>query len=132
MVVHLVYYVTTMLNCCINKQGISNYLSPREIVLRRCLDWNIYCTSGGVPLEFGCYVEAHEDKDVTNTNRPRTYAAIYLGSTTNLQGTKKLFDLKTGVVKKPRSVTKFPMPDHVIDLVNAWGNASKKISRRIQ
>ena len=36
--VHLVYYVTTMLNCCINKQGISNYLSPREIVLRRRLD----------------------------------------------------------------------------------------------
>ena len=35
---HLVYYVTTMLNCCINKQGISNYLSPREIVLRRRLD----------------------------------------------------------------------------------------------
>ena len=38
-VIRLVYYVTTMLNCFGNKQGISNNLSPREIVMRRRLDW---------------------------------------------------------------------------------------------
>ena len=37
-VIHLVYYVTTMLNCFVNKQGISNTLSPRENVMRRRLD----------------------------------------------------------------------------------------------
>ena len=59
---------------------------------------------------FGSYVEAHEDPDVTNTMCPRTYPAIYLGNTNNVQGTKKVFDLTTGVVKKPRSVTEFVIP----------------------
>ncbi len=27
----------------------------------------------------------------------------------------------TGVVKKPRSVTSFPMPSNVVNLVNTWG-----------
>ncbi len=32
----------------------------------------------------------------------------------------------TGVVKKPRSVTPFPMPDRVINIVNAWGRRYQK------
>ena len=71
-------------------------------------------------------MEARKDPDVTNTTRSRTYPSIYLGPTTNIQGTKKVFDLVTGVVKKPRSVTPFPMPDRVINLVNAWGRRYQK------
>jgi len=44
-----------------------------------------------------------------------------LGVTGNIQGTKKVFDLVTGTVKKPTSVTVFLMPDRVISQVNTWG-----------
>ncbi len=111
MVLHVVYYIVIFLNCSVAKNGVSNTLSPREIILRRKLDWNKHCTSKGEPLEFGKYVEAHEDPDITNTPASRTFPSIYLGPTTNIQGTKKVFDLKTGVVKKPRTVTRFPCPD---------------------
>ena len=77
-------------------------------------------------MEFGDYVEANEDPDITNAMRGRTYASIYLGPTANLQGTKKVFDLKTGAVKKVRTVIMFPLPTRVIDLVNAWGRRYQK------
>ena len=80
-------------------------------------------------MEFGDYVEANEDPDITNTMRDRTYASIYLGPTANLQGTKKVFDLKTGVVKKVRTITMFPLPTRVIDLVNAWGRRYQQEER---
>ena len=128
-VIHLVYYVVIFLNCSVAANGVSDTLSPREIVLRRKLDWNKHCTSKGEPLEFGEYVEAHEDPDITNTPASRTFPSIYLGPTTNIQGTKKVFDLKTGVVKKPRTVTRFPCPDRVIALVNAWGRRYQKEER---
>ena len=128
-VIHLVYYVVIFLNCSVATNGVSATLSPREIILRRKLDWVKHCTTKGQPLEFGEYVEAHEDPDITNTPRSRTFPAIYLGPTTNIQGTKKVFDLKTGVVKKPRSVTRFPCPDRVIALVNAWGRRYQKAER---
>ena len=99
------------------KTGISDAISPREIVMRRRLDWNKHCTG-----EFVKYVEAHTNPDITNNSRSRTFSGIYLGITGNIQGTKKVFDLETGTVKKPRSVTVFPMPDRVISQVNAWGN----------
>ena len=38
-VIHMVYYVVTFLNCGIWINGVSDTLSPREIVLRRKLDW---------------------------------------------------------------------------------------------
>ena len=120
-VIHMVDYVVTFLNCGISTNGVSDTLSPREIVLRRKLDWVKHCTSKGEPLEFGEYVEAHEDPDITNTPRSRTYPGIYLGPTTNIQGTKKVFDLKTGVVKKPQTVTQFPCSDRVIALVDMLG-----------
>jgi hypothetical protein len=58
---------------------------------------------------------------VTNNNKSRTVAGIYLGVTDNIQGPKKVFDLKTGTVKKPRSITVLPIPDSFVKQVDAWG-----------
>jgi hypothetical protein len=104
------------LNAMPSKTGISDTISPREILMRCRLDWNKHGTG-----EFGEYVEAHSDLDVTNANKPRTFAGIYLGVTGNIQGTEKVFNLKTGTVKKPRSVTLLPIPDVVIKQVDQWG-----------
>ena len=51
-------------------------------------------------------------------NRSCTYPGIYIGMTGNIQGTTKVFDIKSGKVKKPRSVTAFNVPDRVIDIVD--------------
>ena len=60
----------------------------------------------------------------------RTFAGIYLGPVGNIQGTKKVFDLKTGVVKKVRTIRVFPMPDNVIKVVDAWGKRYQKEKRK--
>jgi hypothetical protein len=75
------------LNTMTSKTGISTTISPREIVMRRRLDWNKHCIG-----QFGKYVEAHSDPDETNNNKSRTFAGIYFGVTGNIQGTKKVFD----------------------------------------
>ena len=93
LIMHLIYYVVMFLNAMPAKTGISDTISPREIVMRRRLDWNKHCTG-----EFGEYVEAHSDPDITNTNKTRTFTGIYLGITGNKQGTKKVFNLMTGTV----------------------------------
>ena len=76
--------------------------------------------------DFCEYIQAHKDPDVTNDTKERTYDALYLGPTGNLQGTFKAFDLKTGRVKKNRNFTRVPMPDLVAKLVNNWGKRSQK------
>ena len=92
LVIHLIYYVVMFLNAMPAKTGISETISPREIVMRRRLDWNKHCTG-----EFGEYVEAHIDPDITNNNKTRTFSGIYLGVTGNIQGIKKVFDLTSDV-----------------------------------
>ena len=121
-VIHMVYFAVLMINAFPAAQGVSERYSPREIVTGRGL---VFGTS--IPnILFGTYVEASIDAVITNTNQLRTYAGIYLGPVGNIQGTHKVFDLKTGVVKKTRTVTEFPMPDNVILLVNAWGKRYQK------
>ena len=73
---------------------------------------------------------AHYVADITNTPKSCTYASIYLGITGNIQGTKKVLNLMTRTVKKPRNVTAFPMPDCIIDLVNKWGQKYQKEEKK--
>ena len=83
----------------------------------RNLDWVKHCQAG-----ISDFVQAGYDRDVTNgVSDMRTYDGIYLGSTGHRQGTVKLFDMCTGKVKKPRTITILPVPDHIIILVNKWG-----------
>ena len=96
--------------------GVSKKYSPHEIVLGRELDFDKHCKA-----TFGSYVEAHEDPTITNTMRSCTFPGIFLGPTGNRQGTHKVFDINTGVVKKTRIITPLPMPDRVIALVEDWG-----------
>jgi hypothetical protein len=52
---------------------------------------------------------------------PRTHEAIAVGPTGNLQGSVKFYSLDTGRIIKWRSFTPLPMPDQVIECVNALG-----------
>ncbi len=55
-----------------------------------------------------------------------TFPGIFLGPTGNRQGTHKVFDINTGMVKKPRTVMLLSMLDHVISVVNNWGIQNAK------
>ena len=91
--IHRLLYISTYSSHTYAKNGISEEFSPREIVLCRSVEFNKYCKG-----MFGLYVEAGEDANVTNDMRPRTYSGILLGPSSNIQGTPKVFTLKTGQV----------------------------------
>ena len=118
-IIHLVHFSVMWINTFPAKKGISKRLSPRKIVLRRSLDYKRH-----VRGPFEQCVEAHEDAVIMNTNRSRTYSGILLGPTGNIQGTQKVFDVKTGVIKKCRTIKAIPMPQDVIKTVHDWARRS--------
>jgi hypothetical protein len=54
----------------------------------------------------------------------RSTPAIVLGPTGNLQGTYKFFSLATGKKVKRRAFTPYPMPDSVIEKVEAYAKSA--------
>ena len=58
--------------------------------------------------------------------RPHTFPGMFLGPTGNRQGTHKVFDINTGVAKKPHTITPLPMPDRVITVIEDWGRRHQK------
>ena len=60
--------------------------------------------------ELGKYVKSRGDYVVTDNMTPRKHESIDLGPSGNLQGTHKVFCLKTGLVLKLRINTVVPMP----------------------
>ena len=63
---------------------------------------------------------------VTNTHHSRTFTDIYFGPTGNIQGILKVFDLNTGVVKKPWTMAELPISDWVITLLKKWSTWSNR------
>ena len=60
-IIHLVYFAVFWINSPPATNGISEVFPPREIVTRRVVDFKLHCRAN-----FGQYVMAHEDPDVTN------------------------------------------------------------------
>jgi hypothetical protein len=120
-VIHLVYFAVLWLNSLPAAAGVSDKYSPWEIILGRKLDFEKHCKT-----TFGSYIKAHDDPITTNTMHPQTFPGIFLGLTGNRQGTHKVFDINTGVVKKPRTITPLPMPDRVIAIIKDWGQCHQK------
>ncbi len=106
-IIHLVYFAMLWLNSLPVATGVSEIYSPRTIILGRELNFTKHCI-----VPFGSYVKAHNDPTITNT---------FHSPTGNHQGTHKVFDINTGAVEKPCTVTLLPMPDRVIKVVNDWG-----------
>jgi len=90
--------------------------SPRSLMTGVPLDYKKHC-----PLHLGSYAQTHEEPDPTNTLNTRTVGAICLGPTDNLQGSQKFFSLQSGKLITHRTWTALPMPQEVIDRVNAIG-----------
>jgi Reverse transcriptase (RNA-dependent DNA polymerase)/Zinc knuckle len=91
--------------------GISSILSPRAIITGSSIDYNRHCQ-----LEFGAYVQTHEDHD--NTMSTRTVGAIALRPTGNDQGGYYFYSLASGRVLNRNHWTELPMPSDVIDRIH--------------
>ncbi len=115
-VIHLVYFAILWFNSLPAAAGVLEQYFPHEILLSRYLDFAKHCI-----VPFGSYMEAYDNPTITNTMQLCTFLGIFLGPTSNHQGTHKVFDTNTGAVKKPCTVTPLPMPNRVISIINNWG-----------
>jgi hypothetical protein len=109
MKIEFIYFMVLWMNEFPVKSGVSDKISPRELLLRWRLNYKKHCR-----VEPGTYCEVHDKATPTNTMAPRTHEAIALGPTGNLQGSVKFYCINTGRVLKRCSFTPMPMPDHVI------------------
>ena len=117
LLVELVYFCVFWLNSFSAHDGISDTLSPRSIVNGSHIDFNKHAR-----LEFGAYVQAHEEHD--NTMATRTTGAIALRPTGNAQGGYYLYSLSTGRVLNRNHWTTLPMPHEVIDRIHVLARRS--------
>jgi len=116
MKIEFVYFVILWLNAFQVKSGISQTISPPEILMSWRLDYKKHCW-----VQPGTYCEVHDEPVPTNTMAWRSHKAIALGPTGNLQGSVKIYCINTGRVLKHRSFTPMPMPNRVIKQVNKIG-----------
>ncbi len=122
MLVKLIYHVVLWLNAFPTKSGVSETLSPREIVMRYKLNFAKHCRA-----LFGSYCETHDEPVLTNTMVTQSTPAIVLGLTGNLQGTYNFFSLETGKKITRHKFTACPMPDSVIKKMEAFGKSSSGV-----
>jgi len=108
LIVELVYYAIFWLNSFPAHDGISHKHSPGEIITGHNLDYQKHCQ-----LEFGEYVQTHEETD--NTVAPRTVGALALRPTGNTQGVHYFLSLTTERRINRQKWTPLPMPNEVID-----------------
>jgi hypothetical protein len=119
MIIGLAYGCVFWLNNFPAHDGVSSTLSPRNIMTGRNVDFNKHCK-----LEFGDYVQIHEEHD--NTMIPRTSGAIALRPTGNIQGGYFFYTLKTGRRVNRNHWTVVPMPVEVIDRVHESANRKEE------
>ena len=114
----MVYNVIFWLNVFPHKDGVHDTMSPRTILTGLHIDHNKHCT-----LEFGSYVQIHEEHD--NSMTSRTSGAISLRPTGNSQGTHYFLNVNSGRQVGCNNWTVLPMPNEIIQAVNRLAAANK-------
>jgi hypothetical protein len=115
LVIDLIYSTTLLINTFPPKDGISSNLSPHNLMTGITFNYNKYCQ-----LQFGSYVQAHEETDPSPSMQAHTVGAICLGPTGNIQGSYKFLNLGSGKRITRRKWTPLPMSQEVMDRVIAW------------
>ena len=111
LLIEMVYAANYWLNMFPRPGGISKTLSPRTLLTGQTWSYTTHCK-----LEFGDYVQTHEEHD--NSMATQTIGAIALCPTGNTQGGYFFFSLTTGRVLNRGRWTNLPMPNEVIDRVH--------------
>jgi hypothetical protein len=114
MLIYLVQYLTFMINNFPRSTSLVENMSPREKLTGKKLDYAVDCK-----LEFGDYVHANAENNIKNSMQSRTFPAICLGPVGNIQGSYYFLNLNTWEVNKRRGWVKLPLPNDIIQKINA-------------
>jgi len=117
----LVLFVVQSINWIPSKTRNDVFMSPKEIFSGRKLD-----LKRDVRIQFGEYVQVHEDDIIKNTLKERTVDAIAVRMKGNVQGTAEFLSLTTWRVISRDRWTSLPMPQSVIEKINAKALMEKK------
>jgi hypothetical protein len=99
--------------CC----QVSDTVSPKKIVPRETLDYKKHMI-----FQLGQYCQVNEEDNPRNSQIARTKGAISFGTIKNLQGGFKFMALNSRKKIVRRIWDVIPIPDLVIDRVNALGS----------
>ena len=111
LIIEMVYAANYWLNMFPRQGGVSKTLNPRALLTGKTWSYTTHCK-----LEFGDYVQTHEEHD--NSMAARTIGAIALRPTGNTQGGYFFYSLTTGRVLNRGRWTSLPMPNEVINRVH--------------
>ena len=120
MLIDMAKFVVKWLNAFPVKEGIK-HISPRTLVTGQSVDFNIHCK-----LQFGAYFQTHEDNTIVNIMEPRTLGAIALGPDNSIQTGYYCLNLTTGRRIHRRKWTALPMPNIIIQRIEALETANGK------
>jgi len=112
MLSHLVLHIVKLLNLFPAENGLSSTLSPHTII-----SGSPTPTYKFFNLEFGAYVQAHENPSITNTTSTRTTGAIAL-CPSNDHGGWYFLSLTTGKRIHRYAWTELPIPSDVVNRVH--------------
>ena len=93
-----------MINAVPVAKGISEQFLPHEIVT----GWHLYLNH--LKAQFGEYIEASIDADVTNDTKGKTHPYISLGPIGNWKGYQMRFDLEPGKMVLRRNIKRLSIP----------------------
>ena len=111
MIKELAIWCTNRLNWFPAKNGISKIYSPMTIVQGKTLDYKKDCE-----IEFGTYVQAHNENKPSNNMVERGIDGIYLRPNENDQGGHMVMNLTTGIVITRNVVTPIPLPSTAAEI----------------
>ena len=120
----LVLTCVSMLKVVPREAGVSDTLSPMELLTGRSLDFHKHCK-----LAPGSYCLVHEEHLPRNSMRERATGAIAIGPTSTLQGAYRFLFLKSGHIITRREWTNMPVPPEAIEkLENMAGDGDMEIT----
>ena len=111
--INAVLFVTKQLNLFPVKGGISTQFSPKQIMTGEVVHYK-FCS-----IALGQYCQISEEGHPRNGLGARTQGAIALGPSGNVQGGHKFYTLNTASVVVRWDWKALPMPQSVIDRLNA-------------
>ena len=120
--VYLVYFVCFGINC-VPSAGMSEFISPWECLTGRKPNYKT-----DLALSFCDYVEVHENNDIINSvSVPRTRPALALYPRGNKQGSWVFYALDSERLLVRDFYTKLPMPQQLIDHLNAKARQERAV-----
>ena len=96
------------------KNGVLEYFSPHMLMNRKNIDCNKHCK-----FTFGKYVQAYQEEEKKNDNKPHTINGIYLQPRFKSSGGHYIMKIATGARMHKKRLWSVPITQTVINAVKS-------------